>query len=82
MTPEEQEAFLDGVRRRRLASVEAHKAATALKQKAQDERTAAKIDKESAMMEKELAALDKALDKVEKRAATLAALRLIVENRQ
>lgn len=53
-----------------------------MKQKAQDERTAAKIDKESAMMEKELAALDKALDKVEKRAATLAALRLIVENRQ
>lgn len=80
MSPEEQDAYLDGIRRRRLASVEAYKKSVEIKQKAKDERTLAKIDKEGAMMEKELAALDKALEKVEKRAATLAALRLMVEN--
>lgn len=80
MSQEEQEAYLDGIRRRRLASVEAYKKASAIRQQAKDARTAAKLDKESAMMEKELAALDKALDKVEKRAATLAGLRLMVEN--
>ena len=80
MPPQEQEAYIEGIRKRRLASVEAFKKVAEVKQKAKDERTLAKLDKEAAMMEKELAALDKALEKVEKRAATLEALRLLAEN--
>jgi hypothetical protein len=80
MSPQEQEAYLDGIRRRRLATIEAHKKAVEIKQRAKDQRMVEQIDRQSRMMEKELAALDKALEKVEKRAAMLAGLRLLVIN--
>ena len=80
MPPPEQEAYLDGIRRRRLATIEAHEKAVEIKQRAKDQRMVEQIDKQSRLMEKELAALDKALEKVEKRAAFLAGLRLLVIN--
>jgi hypothetical protein len=80
MPQPEQEAYLDGIRRRRLATIEAHRQSVEIKQRAKDQRMVEQIDKQSKMMEKELAALDKALEKVEKRAAMLAGLRLLVIN--
>lgn len=80
MSDTEQQAYLDGIRRRRLAPIEAYKKAAAVKQQAKDDKTRERIEKESTMMEKELAALDKALEKVEARAAKLTGLRLMVEN--
>ena len=80
MTEAEQEAFIAAIQQRRLASVKAHELAVAAKQHAKDLRTIAKLDQASAMMQKELIALDKAMGKVEKRAAMLTALRLLMEN--
>lgn len=80
MSPQEQEAYLDGIRRRRLATVEAYKKQSAIKQQAKDERLAAQLEKQCAMIEKEIAALDKALDKVEKRAAQITALNLLIQH--
>lgn len=80
LTPDEQAAFVESIRKRRLVSVTNYQNAIAIKQRVKDERTLATLDKESAMMEKELAALDKALDKVEKRAVKIAAISLIIES--
>jgi hypothetical protein len=80
MSPSEQETYIEGIRQRRLASVNAYNKTVAIKQKARDQSTRDKIDKQSAMMEKELIALDKALSKVEARAASLVALSLIVDS--
>lgn len=77
---DEQNAFIEGIRTRRLASVEAFTNAQALKQRAKDERLVAKLGKECDMMEKEIDALDRALAKVEKRATNLTAIRLIIES--
>lgn len=79
MLPDDQVAFLNGIRERRLASVKKHEELMAKKQSVKDERTRSLIEKEGAMMEKELATLEKAIDKVEKRAARLAALQLMVD---
>jgi DNA-binding transcriptional regulator YbjK len=78
MTQQEQDAWLEGIRTRRLASVEKHKQLVALKQQAKDERTRKLVEKECGMMEKELAALEKALEKVEARANKVAALTAMV----
>jgi hypothetical protein len=80
LTPDEQAAFVESIRKRRLVSVTNYQNAIAIKQRVKDERTLATLDKESNMMEKELAALDKALDKVEKRAVKIAAISLIIES--
>lgn len=81
LTLAEQEAFLDGLRERRLASVRAFEQMQEIKQRAKDEQTRAQIDKELRMMDKELSTLARAMDKVDKRRLKLDALRLLVENR-
>ena len=79
MTTADQDAFLEGIRTRRLAAVAAYQALQQAKRAARDERLAARADNELRMMEKELAALDKALEKVEARRAKLTAIKLLVE---
>lgn len=79
MTSTEQAAYIEGIRQRRLAPIEAYKRAMEAKQIIKDEKLLSKLDKEIAMMDKELAALDTALAKVEKRMLTLAGLRLLAD---
>jgi hypothetical protein len=80
LTPDEQAAFIESVRTRRLVSVTKYQDAIAIRQRAKDERTLATLDKESSMMEKELVALEKALAKVEARAVKISAISLIIES--
>ncbi len=82
MTSTEQNDWLDGVRTRRLASVEKYKQTIANKQRIKDEKMLATLSKEGDMMEKEIAALDKALNKVELRANKIAAIMLMAESMQ
>jgi hypothetical protein len=82
MLPTDQEAFLKGIRERRLTSAKKHEDLMQQKQIVKDSKTRELIVKEGAMMEKELLALDKAIDKVEKRAARLAALQVMVDAEQ
>lgn len=80
MTGTESDAWLDGVRTRRLASVEKYKQTIANKQRIKDEKMLATLSKESDMMEKEIATLEKALNKVELRANKIAAIMLMAES--
>lgn len=82
MTVQEQDDFIEGIRTRRLRSVEKHKEHAALKQLAKDERTEKMIDHESKMMEKEIDRLTKALAAVEARAVRISGLKAMVEAEQ
>ena len=75
----EQDAYLHGLRDRRLAAVRKFQAMQELKQQAKDARTRKQVDDCLRMLQKELDAAEKALDKVEVRANKLQALRLMVE---
>lgn len=79
MTTAQQIAWLEGIRERRLASVNAYKELQAAKAKARDARLQAKAEQELRMMDKELEALEKAINKVEARRAKLVVLKAIIE---
>ena len=66
MTVAEQDAFLNGVRERRLTSLRKHEEMQRAKKLAKDEATRAKIDKLSERFEKQLAVVNKAYEKLEK----------------
>lgn len=71
MTTAQQDAFLDGIRTRRLAGRAEYERVQAAKEAIRDERLREQATKELRMMEKELIALDKALAKVEARRTKL-----------
>lgn len=79
MNSTQQEAWLNGIRERRLKAVEAYKQLQAAKQKAKDDKLASKAEATLAMLTKEIAALEKALEKVEKRRAIAIAIASIIE---
>lgn len=74
MTVPQQEAYLDGIRERRLRSVQVYEQLQQAKRAVKDEATRAKLQKQCNMMDKEIIALNKALEKVEARAVTVTAL--------
>lgn len=76
LTTDQLEAFLDGIRERRLDPVRLYKEALAQKKEVSDMKAKEKLDKQLAMLEKEIASLDKAIEKVEKRVNNVRALRL------
>lgn len=79
MPPAQQEAWLDGIRERRLKAVAAYKELQAAKQKAKDERLAAKAEQTLAMLQKEIAAVEKAIEKLDKRRVLANALKAIID---
>ncbi len=80
MTPDEQQTYIESMRKRRLAPVEAYKLAQASKQIAADAKTQARIDVECAKFDKQAAVADKAIAKLEEIAVKLTTLRLMIES--
>jgi GTP1/Obg family GTP-binding protein len=66
MSIAEQDAFLAGVRERRLTSLRKYEDLQRAKKLAKDDAARAKIDKFIERFEKQLAAVDKAYEKLEK----------------
>lgn len=74
MTTAQQDAWLDGVRERRLRSVKVYEALQTAKRSAVDDKTRATLQRECNHMDKELLALTRALEKVETRVNRVTAL--------
>lgn len=80
LTPQQQDAFLDGIRARRLVSVNKHAELAKLKQQAKDNQTRRMLDVQSRQMEKEIANVTRWLEKIELRYNKIAALRAMIES--
>tara|TARA_R100000687_G_C6404117_1_gene143291 strand:+ start:201 stop:485 length:285 start_codon:yes stop_codon:yes gene_type:complete len=80
MSYEEMEAFLSGIRERRLKSVHIYEETELLREQARKLKLDKTLDHELKMCEKELAQLDKVITKVEKRTVNLRAIRLQLED--
>jgi GTP1/Obg family GTP-binding protein len=79
MSVAEQDAFLAGVRERRLTSLRKYEDMQRAKKLAKDEAARAKIDKLVERFEKQLAAVDKAYEKLEKIALDMQVLGQFLE---
>lgn len=79
MSMQEQDAFLQVIRDRRLTSLRKHEALQKAKKLAKDEAARAKIDALCARFEKQLDAVDKAYAKLEKLALDMQILTQFLE---
>ena len=79
MNEEQQTAFLDAIRERRLRTVKVYEEMQAAKRNAKDEKVRTQLQAQASMMDKELLALNKALEKVEARATKVLALRRMLD---
>jgi hypothetical protein len=80
MSHEEMEAFLSGIRERRLKSIQIYEETELLREQARKLKLDKTLDHELKMWSKELAQLDKVIEKVEKRTVKLRAIRLQLED--
>jgi len=79
MTDDEHEAFIEGIRERRLKPIQAFEEATLLKAEARKQQLEEQLEKQLGMFEKEMVRADKVMDVLEKRAIKLRAIKLELE---
>jgi|TARA_R100001530_G_scaffold72874_2_gene51428 hypothetical protein len=79
MSDEEHEAFIDGIRERRLAPIKAYEEAVLLRAEARKQHLEGQLDKQLEMFEKEMVRAEKVMDALEKRSIKLRAIKLELE---
>jgi hypothetical protein len=79
MSIEQQEAYLESIRERRLASLKVYEELQATKKAAANEKMSAKIDRLAKKMSKQLEAVEKAMLAVEACHRDVRAIRILME---